>query len=276
MKKTATFLLLVFTFFTSCEEVVQIDVPSGEPKLIIDASFKVFFDETPVTAETIVKLSLSADYFEDEIPAVSNATVFITNLSDNSITNFSDANQNGNFTPTSTFIPADEVAYELTVIYEGETFKARATKEKAPPFIDVVQGEETLFSGNETQVLVSFADDGTRDNYYVFDFDNSLYVSIEDRFFNGSNYNFSFFYQEDEITLPADLTIQLSGVTEDYYNFFRVLVNQGGQNSGGPFQTVPASLLGNIVNTTNFDNFAFGYFHISETDTFNINLIENN
>ena len=88
MKKIYLLPILAIFFFTSCEKVIDIEVPSIEPKLIIDASFDVFFDEDPIVANTVVKLSLSADYFDDEIPAVTNATVFLTNLSDNSIINF--------------------------------------------------------------------------------------------------------------------------------------------------------------------------------------------
>ena len=81
--------------FSSCEKVVDIDVPSIEPKLIIDASFEVCFDETPISAKNVVKLTESADYFNEIIPEVSNATVFLTNLSDNTIISFIDTNADG-------------------------------------------------------------------------------------------------------------------------------------------------------------------------------------
>ena len=89
MKKRYIIPVLILIFFTKCEKVIDLDVPSIEPKLIIDASFEVMFDENPVTANTNVKLSLSSDYFDEEIPIVTNATVFVTNLTDNSIINYS-------------------------------------------------------------------------------------------------------------------------------------------------------------------------------------------
>jgi hypothetical protein len=55
-----------------------------------------------------------------------------------------------------------------------------------------------------------------------------------------------------------------------------VLISQSGQNAGGPFQSAPSSLLGNITNTSNEANFPLGYFHISETDTLNLELVEKN
>lgn len=274
MKKTTLYLYILSLFFISCEEVVQIEVPSITPKLIIDASFQVFFNETPITANTTVKLSKSADYFDNIIPSVSNANVYLTNTSNNVRIDYVDENSDGNFKPIIDFIPEDNIEYQLTVIYEDETYIANATKIKTPTLISVVQGDRSLFSGKETEVIVTFSDDETQENYYLFDFSNNIYNVLEDRFFNGIDYSFSAFYQEDEIELPADVVVKMTGISKEYYTYFRVLLSQGGQGGGGPFQTPPTSLLGNIVNNTNFENFPLGYFHISETDTFNISLVE--
>jgi hypothetical protein len=276
MKNIKLLPIVLLLIFSSCEKVIDVDVPSIEPKLIIDASFEVFFDETPVTANTIVKLRLSADYFDEAIPTVTNATVFITNLSNNTVINFSDADVDGNYEPITTFIPADDVDYELTVIHNNETYKGKASKVKSSQFISVAQGDETLFSGKETEVKVSFTDNASEENFYLFDFENNSFLSIEDRFFNGTDYNFSFFYQEDEIELPTTVRVKMSGITKEYFTYFRILINQSGQNSGGPFQSIPSSLLGNVINTTNEVNFPLGYFHISETDTYSLSLVEKN
>jgi hypothetical protein len=168
------------------------------------------------------------------------------------------------------------VEYELTIIYDNETYKGKATKVKSTPFTEVIQGDETLFSGKETELKITFKDAPIVENYYLFNFDRDLFLSIDDRYFNGSDYNFSFFYQEDDIELPATVNLRMSGITKEYYTYFEILINQSGQNSGGPFQAVPSSLLGNMINTTNEDNFPLGYFHISETDTYTINLVEKN
>ncbi|MDC0177252.1 DUF4249 domain-containing protein [Polaribacter sp.] len=274
MKKIYIIPFLLIFLFANCEKVIDVDVPSIEPKLIIDATFEVLFDETPVTANTTVKLTLSADYFEDEIPTVTNAEVTLRNLSDNSIINFSDVNLDGNYKPVNSFIPADNVEYELTIIHDNETYRGKATKVKSTPFTNVIQGDKTLFSGKETELKVDFKDDVDQENYYLFGFTENIFLTIEDRFFNGTDYNFSYFYQEDQIEVPTTVTLKMSGISKEYYTYFRVLVDQSGQSGGGPFQSVPSSLLGNMINNTNEANFPLGYFHISETDTFTINLVE--
>lgn len=276
MKNIKIISLLLIVLFTNCEKVIDVDVPSIEPKLIIDATFEVLFDENPVVANTFVKLSLSADYFDDTIPPVTNASVFLTNLLDNSIINFTDENEDGNYEPIISFIPADNVEYELTIIYNNETYKGKATKVKSTPFTDIIQGDETLFSGDEIELKISFTDNVDVDNYYLFNIDTYNFITIEDRFFNGSDYNFSYFYEDENIELPKNIMLKMSGMTKEYYTYFEILVSQGGQNGGGPFQAIPSSLLGNMINKTNEENFPLGYFHISETDTFNIDLVEKN
>ena len=276
MKKIYIWTLLIVLLFSNCEKVVDIDVPTIEPKLIIDASFEVLFNATPVTANVVVKLKLSTDYFDETIPTVSDAIVFLTNTIDNSVINFSDVNLNGNFTPIINFIPKDAIEYELTVIYKSEIYKGTATKVKSTQIDSAIQGDETLFSGKEIEIKVAFKDNVDTENYYLFNFTNNLFLPLEDRFFNGTNYNFSFFYQEDEIEVPTNVTVTMSGITKDYFTYFRILQNQSGTSGGGPFQSVPSSLLGNMVNATNEANFPLGYFHISETDTISLDLVEKN
>ena len=276
MKKIYIYTILTVLLFSNCEKVVDIDVPTIEPKLIIDASFEVLFNESPVKANVVVKLKLSTDYFDDTIPTVSDAIVFLTNTADNAVINFSDVNLNGNFTPIINFIPKDAIAYELTVIYKNEIYKGNATKVKSTQIDSAIQGDETLFSGKEIEIKVAFKDNVDNENYYLFNFTNNLFLPLEDRFFNGTNYNFSFFYQEEEIEVPTNVTVTMSGITKDYFTYFRILQNQSGTSGGGPFQSVPSSLLGNVINTTNEDNFPLGYFHISETDIINLDLVEKN
>lgn len=275
MKKIYILPILFLMIFSSCEKVIDVDVPSIDPKLIIDASFEVYFDENPVSARTVVTLTASADYFDETIPVVSNATVFVTNLSDNTIINFSDVDADGNYEPNTAFIPTDDIEYELTVIHNNETYRGKATKIKSTRIIDVAQGDSTLFSGNEIEINVKIQDELDVENYYFFDFSNNNYSVIEDRFFDGQEYEVPNFYEEDDdITLPTTVNIKMLGVSKDYFTYLRILLSQSGQGGGGPFETVPTSLLGNMINTTEESNFPLGYFHISEADSFSIFLEE--
>ena len=272
--KNITLLLSLLMFF-GCEDVIEIEVSSGESKLIIDAIFEVYHNHTPVTANTVVKLRESTNYFDDEIPAITNpATVLLKDLTNDIDIIFEDNNSDGNFLPVNPFIPIENVDYELNIFYNEDLYQSQSQLITTTGFSEVYQGNSTLFTGEEIEVNVSFIDDVNTENNYLFNFSNDLFLPIQDRFFNGSTYNFSFFYQEDEVEIPSTVLIKMSGVTKEYLTYFNVLISQSGQQAGGPFETIPSSLLGNIVNTTNNKNFPLGYFHISETDTYNLSLIE--
>ncbi|HIC32047.1 MAG TPA: DUF4249 family protein, partial [Flavobacteriaceae bacterium] len=64
MKKLIYISLLLLVF--NCEEVVDIDLPTTEPKLVIDASLN-WFDGTAGNEQEI-KLTLSAPFFDAEVP----------------------------------------------------------------------------------------------------------------------------------------------------------------------------------------------------------------
>ena len=65
------------------------------------------------------------------------------------------------------------------------------------------------------------------------------------------------------------LNIILSCISSQYYNYMNVLLAIAGSNCGSPFQSPPATVRGNIINTSNETNFALGYFTLSEVATAN-------
>jgi hypothetical protein len=61
-----------------------------------------------------------------------------------------------------------------------------------------------------------------------------------------------------------ELIFTLNGITQNHYNYLNILLSQAGGGSGGPFSTPTSTIRGNVVNQTNFNNFALGYFRLSE------------
>jgi hypothetical protein len=269
MKKTI-YILIILTTLLGCEDVIDVDVPSGKQRLVIDASFECYLDEDPVDIEGGVKLTLSAPFFNQDIPTVSDATVFITNLTTNSVIHFTESTESGFYIPDSTtFVMEFDTTYQLTVVYNNETFIATAQLIPTVPIDNVVQGNNTLFD-DETEIIIFFTDNGTRNDFYLFDFDFSLFLASEDRFYQGETFNFSYFYED--MVNGRNVTIKILGIDERYYNYANLLIEQSEQEGGNPFQIPPALLRGNIINTTNIDNFALGYFNISEANRFDFTI----
>lgn len=277
-KKIILPFLFVFVLF-SCEKVIDVDVPSIEPKLVVDATFEVFFNDNPVTADTNVKLTLTSDFFDEDIRGITDAKVSIKNLSDGSVINYRNVDNEGNYLPTIDFIPQDNVAYELTINYNNETYTSEATKIKSSPITNIEQTSRPFFVGEVLELKVSFVDipneneiDG---NFYLFDFSDDSFSLVEDRLFeDGEELTISEFYDDEDQELPRTIDIKLSGINRKFFNYFNILTNQAGAGGGGPFETIPATLLGNITNSSHDANFPLGYFHISETSVISVTLEE--
>ena len=249
----------------SCEDVVDVDLNTAAPKLVIDASIK--WQKGTLGDEQTIKLSTTTGYFENTIPIVSGAIVFITDS--NLIQyDFIEDIGTGNYICTN-FNPVLNETYVLTVIHDGQTYLATENLIPSPTIDSVEQNDEGGFTGDEIEVKFFFQDDGLVDNFYLIQFNPSFlnlpeYDVVDDEFFQG-NQMFGLYFNED-LEVADDLTFTLHGISERYYNYMNVLLGVAG-NSGGPFQAPPATVRGNIVNQTNFDNYALGFFRLSEIDT---------
>ncbi|MBR9846097.1 MAG: DUF4249 domain-containing protein [Algicola sp.] len=263
MKKIVYIIILVFAY--SCEDVIDLDLPTSEPKLVIDASI----DWLKGTSgnEQQIKLSLTAPFFDLEIPPANNATVFITDSNSNSF-EFIEDGDTGIYL-NNTFIPEINGEYTLTVIYDGETYIATETLKSVSEITRVEQNLEGGFTGEETEIKAFFNDPADEENYYFFEFTPTLPVTptldtFNDEFVNG-NEIFGFYVEED-LDPSQSVTIQIHGVSEQFYEYMFILLQQIENGGGGPFETQPATVRGNCINQTNPDNFPLGYFRLSEVD----------
>lgn len=169
----------------------------------------------------------------------------------------------------NTFLPEINGEYNLTVIYDGETYIATEILKPVSEITRIEQNLEGGFSGEETEIKAFFNDPVDEENYYFFEFTPSLPVTptldtFKDEFVNG-NEIFGFYVEED-LDQGQSVTIKNHGVSERFYEFMFILLQQ--INSGGPFETQPATVRGNCINLSNPENFPFGYFRLSEVDEF--------
>lgn len=267
--KITTFIVLTIVtllILISCEDVVDVDLETAEPKLVIDASLK-WQKGTTGNEQTIV-LTTTTGFYEDEVPAVIGATVFVTN-GNNDVFTFTEIPNTGEYF-CDNFVPEIYQNYTLTVIYNGETYTATETLIAVPPINGVVQDNNGGFTGNQIEVRFFYDDIPNLDNYYLIQFNTSItflpeYDVISDEFFQ-NNQMFGLYTNED-LNANDNVTLTLQGISESYYNYMNILLGIAGSNGGSPFQTPPATVRGNIVNQTNFDNYALGFFRLSEIDS---------
>ena len=264
MKKIIT-LLLVFSFLTNCEDVIDVDLNTAPPRLVIDASIN-WFKNTSGNEQSI-RLSLTAPFFDDSVPPANGAIVQVSD-SNNTIFNFIEEGTTGIYR-NNNFTPVIDETYTLTVVYEGETYTGTETLKSVVSIDFVEQEDEGGFSGEDIELKAFYTDPANIENFYFFEFISDIPTVptlevYEDRFTDG-NQIFGF-YTEEDLEAGDLVTIRNYGVSQRFYEFMFVLLQQGSEESGGPFETQPATVRGNCVNTTNPENFPFGYFRLSEVD----------
>ena len=267
MKYFSALLLFALTIsLFSCEDVIEVEVQNTTPRLVIDAQFNIFTALEAPRLEGGVKLSMSANYFDLNVPIIKDALVTITHLNSGLEYPLLFDESIGMFLPNKIDFLTDFISkYELKVVYNGQVYRGNTNFVPVPPILKAVQGTKTLFSGDETEIILSFQDFSEREDFYLYDFGQEIYRPIEDRFFQGEEFVFSHFYSSDEVKVGDLITIKAHGVEEQYYNYFNLILTLTDSN-GGPFQSLPASSRGNILNVTQPDNYPLGYFLISESD----------
>lgn len=255
-------ILLITILLTSCTDVIDVDVPEAEPRLVVEASLD-WEQGTEGNVQTIL-LSLSTPYFNSEtINYVTGAKVKVTNNNTSEVFNFLD-NNNGAYTTTN-FVPIVDNEYSLEITYNGETYLAVETLMPVTGINDVYQSKDQGFNKDYLEVNVTFDDPADIENFYLLKFQqqgNFLpeLFDISDEFTDGNEMHV--FYEKEEFKAGDVVAINLYGISKQYYNFIRLLIEQS--SDGGPFATIPAQLKGNCINQTAPENYAFGYFRLTE------------
>lgn len=260
----------------SCEDVIDVTVDEVEPRLVIEASIN--WEKGTVGNNQIIKLSTSTPYFNTtQINQVTGASVKVINTDTNTEFVFTDQN-NGDYTTTS-FVPVIENNYSLEVVYNGETYRANESLKSVSSINNVTQSLEDGFDDEVLDVSIFFDDPADEENYYLFKYIESddLFATLEsqsDEFVNGNELKETFEKESDsdddqkEFNPGDEVVITLLGISERYYNYISLLIDQY-DGGGDPFSSTPAEIKGNCINETNANNYAFGFFRLSETVTVN-------
>jgi len=269
--KTYISILLIMISLTSCEDAIDLNLNTSEPRLVIDASINWLKGTTG--NEQKIKLTLTAPYFDATVPPANGAQIIVTD-SDSNIFNFIEENNSGVYT-NNNFIPKLNETYNLQIIYKGETYTSTEIFKSVVPIDFVEQLNNGGFSGEETELKAYYTDPADEENYYFFEFKSTVsaipFLEVyKDEFTNG-NQIFGFF-SEENLKPGGQVVIRNYGVSKRFYEFMFVLLHQNSEEGGGPFETQPATIRGNIINKTNSENFPFGYFRLSEVDEFTYSI----
>lgn len=266
MKKIVFIILLVLTF-TNCEDVIDIDIPSEEPRLIIDALIRV---DTSLLFQTIrVKVGLT-DAFFDEVTVTDLKQITITNLGINPT--FGNPGfvvllevEPGVYQKEvgNAFLTQGELIFQVD--HEDQLYIARTFYIPAVPIDTLIQGEGTSLDGGQTEIITTITDKISRNDFYLFDFDFNEFFLSKDEFYQGEEFEFSYLY--DRVIEPGQkVDISVIGIDRAFFNYMNLLIEQS-KSDLDIFATPVATVRGNIINVTDIDNIEF-FDNVDQTNNF--------
>lgn len=263
MKKIILPLLLLCLTY-NCEDVIEVEVPVDQPRLVVDALIRIDDIQNPTVAVRIAT-SVTSSFFENVSPAQLDNISLLNSQSNIEIPLTEQTPGSGVYARdiATDFLTSGQV--NLKISFNGQLYEASTTFVPSVPIDSLIQGTNTLFSNDETEIILSFTDTPNSVDFYLFDFNFDEYLVSEDTFYPGQPFQFSYFY-EPGLSPDTRLEIGILGIDEPFYNYMTQLIVQAGGDQG-PFQTPAATVKGNIVNMTDPNNFALGYFAVSQVFT---------
>lgn len=253
--------ILMFSIF-SCEEVIEVDLQESEPRLVVESS--IIWEKGTLGNNQFISLSKTTSFYDTEITPAQGAIINIKTANEET---FDFIEISPGIYRNETFKPELNKTYTLFINYENEIYTA---SEKMIPVVDLESVEQGIRSGiseDEIELKAYYTDPVETKNYYLFKFkfDQESLQIYDDEFTNG-NRTFAYFSDED-LQTGDQVNFTIQGISKRFYEFLFILSAQAGENNGGPFQTQPTTVRGNIVNNSNNENFAFGYFRLSQSNT---------
>lgn len=263
-------LLCIPILLASCEDVIEVDLPTEEPRLIIDAVIRV--DTTQSSTMVRVKVSETNSFF-GSVPPTGVQQITMSNLDnpggDNQVLLEEAPGIYAKPFPTAQLITD---RWFLQIDFEGEFFVAEARFAPAAPIDNLEFGDDILFDEDDIELKVTFTDVADRVDFYVFDFDFGNFLVTEDEFYEGQQFEFSYFY-DDNLEPGDEIEVSILGASESFFRYMDQIITQSEGNQG-PFETPTLTVRGNIINASSIDNeevvnnvnlednFALGYFAI--------------
>ena len=256
MKKI--FYLIFLTACIACEDVIEVDLNTEEPRVVIEATG--IQNENSDLGIVNTRISKTVPYYTENIEIYDNAEVHL--FVNDAVYELTLEDNSGSFTDTIPMIY--DTDYKLEVKFEGEIYTATTQLYKSVP-IDYIEQTNNAIDENLISINAYFTDPANEENFYFFEFYSEKFGGVsdssDDELFNGNQ--ISTFYA-DEFEPEDQINISIQGISEQYENYYSILSSQVGENGGNPFSANPASVRGNIINENNPKNYAFGYFRMSQ------------
>lgn len=285
MSKKIIYLLPLFLFLVSCEDVVQIKLDEGSKLYVIDA----FIND--LRTDQIVRVTTNDSYFANrEAPPVENAIVTLVDLNTNTSYDFSYVSKGRYIYSLGTNDTISRIGhnYMLKVTINGETYTS-ISEQKRKAVIDSIaafynDGSDPFGGQADTYNVLLFARDKADNNadYYwlrtfrndtLFNSSSDINICIDGT--GGIVTNAP--TDTIDFTPPATFLgfktyrkndrcrVEIHAISRETYFFFYQALAQ--INNGGLFATTPENIKTNISTPEKAATRAIGWFSMASAVT---------
>ena len=262
--KISIFIFLSLLIFSSCQDVIDLDVPDGDIQLVVDGWL------TDQAGEKQVLLSTTANYFNNtETPRVTGALVILKN--EKGVVDTLAEKEAGVYITEHVGVVGE--TYHIYIrTTAGEEYESNPETIRFVPAITAIYStfkEKSIFEDEGYYVSIDTEEPlGVGDHYRWKQYVNDAYLNepfdllyASDEFVDG-NPILGFEVNTDPLEMGDHYRIQQLSISEAAYEFFFQLQNQTAF-IGSLFDSPPAALKGNIVNLDVSGKKALGYFGVS-------------
>jgi hypothetical protein len=246
----SNFIIASLVLFTSCTKVIDIDLNSSDPQIVVEAKIS---DDATEKAEVRLNQSINFDQ-SNSFPVVKNAFVTITDKTDNVIDTLKETSAGLYQSVKRVGITGHN--YLLTIKTPTKTLTATATIPRKVTLTDIEVRAQTLLGNTNYQSIPKFIDPkGLGDNYrFIMSVNgkakNNIFV-ISDELSDGAPNGRGLFVgaspgdsKDSFIKIGDTITIEMQCIDKGVYDYFNTLAGGGAGGPGGG--TTPANPISNI------------------------------
>ncbi len=294
-KSLRPFILLgMANFFTSCIHEVALPIRAAEQQLVVEGLITT--DKPPYTVRLTYVTTFNNGLYRQEPQAVSGARVYISDQKNDSVLLKAVLSEPGIYrTIDTTYVGQTGNLYTLTVITPGgKTYRSTAELLKPVPAISQLNAIfERVADGSKPsgyRVLLDTQDPVEEENYYRWTaygfsrrestglrmltgwiccancyipvYENRVNIFTDQRVNGNSIRNRLVFFAP--YYSPGQLFVEVTqqSLSREAYQFWQRFEEQQ-TRTGSIFDPLPATIAGNITNTTDETDQALGYFSAS-------------
>lgn len=261
MRNILICLTIFILLFTSCEEVINMDLNQASPRIVIEGNI------TDKLLPKTIKISESGNYFESKalLKQIQGATVSVT---DNLNNTYVYTEQMPGIYQSGSYIGYYGNSYRLTINLNNKIFEAESTMPNAAKIDSFTVIENQQIQGNPFSkqnrkdkpknyfIKCYFKDSAQTTDFYRLETKlinrdtlvTERYYIVDDKYFNGTtmeiNTSRTIYIKTDSVKLTLH---RLNKPTYNYYRNMNNIIGNRGPNGNALFDNPPSNLSGNAL-----------------------------